>query len=82
MCDVRRGVVLDMGPNVSEGTRDDALVLHRALHCVRLARARLSVREHAPIEPVQDGGDQRSYLIKYNENDKFISLPHTLSLSK
>lgn len=57
--DVRRGVVLDVRPDVSEGARDDPLVVGRALHRVRLARARLPVREHAPVEPVQHGRHQR-----------------------
>lgn len=57
--DVRRGVVLDVRPDVSEGARDDALVLGRTLHRVRLARTRLPVREHAPVEAVQHGRHQR-----------------------
>lgn len=56
--DVGRRRVLDVRPDVSEGARDDALVGRGALHGVRLARARLPVREHAAVEAVQDGGDQ------------------------
>lgn len=60
--DVRGGVVLDVRPDVSEGARDDALVRVTALHRVRLARARLSVREHASVEAVQNGRHQRTDL--------------------
>lgn len=60
--DVGRGAVLDVRPDVAEGARDDALVVGRALHGVRLAGAGLPVREHAAVEPVQDGRHQRSDL--------------------
>lgn len=66
MGNVRRGVVLYVCPDVPEGARDDALVVRCALHSVRLARARLPVCEHAPVEPVQDGRDQRPYLKQLN----------------
>lgn len=59
MRDVGRGVVLDVRPDVAEGARDDALVVERALHRVRLAGAGLPVREHAAVEPVEDGRHQR-----------------------
>lgn len=60
--DVGRGAVLDVRPHVAEGARDDALVLRRALHGVRLAGARLPVREHAAVEPVQHRRHQRPHL--------------------
>lgn len=59
---VGRGTVLDVRPDVAEGARDDALALGGTLHGVRLARARLPVREHAPVEPVQHRRHQRPYL--------------------
>lgn len=62
MRDIRRGVILDVRPYVSEGSRDDSLVVGGTLHRVRLAGARLSVSEHAAIESVQYRRDQGTYL--------------------
>lgn len=61
---VRRSGVLDVRPDVAEGARDDPLVVRGALHGVGLAGAGLAVREHAAVEAVEDGRDQRTDLGK------------------
>lgn len=64
--DVPRRAGLDMRPDVSEGARDDALVVGGALHGVRLARARLAVGEHAAVEAVEHRCHQRTDLAQHN----------------
>lgn len=70
--DIGRCGGLYVGPQVAESSRDNALLLRRALHRVSLACARLPVREHAPIEPIQHGRHQRPHLHTHNITQQVI----------